>query len=74
MSLKIGMVTLGCQENDAEGQACFIRTQHGIAMATVKHNFCTEFNNDGNVAECVSVLVATLESGLYSFDQWRSTL
>lgn len=70
VSLKNFMATSGTQLNEAEGQACFITTHHGIVMATVKHNFCTDFNNDGNVEKCLSATVRTPRSNLYTLPQF----
>ena len=35
------------QYRDALGQACLIKTGKGFALATVKHNFCSETNKAG---------------------------
>ena len=41
---------------NAEGQAFIVKVGNSDFMLTVKHNFCTEVNKDGNFEECKSVL------------------
>jgi hypothetical protein len=66
VSLQLDVVTLR-KKTDAEGQACFLQTRKGIVMATVKHNFCEELNNNGSLEVCISSVVMSPGKGAEVF-------